>query len=434
MTHKSRVELALELAGVNPVNCKNEHSEAVRALANKFDSSQQRTISVALSNVLLRLVALDEQAAAQRVAELERRISNLEATRAVEFIVGDGSDWGPGMQTVVVEPASPPSEDKPALPLAIRLSRACSELEESRQVAANLRKCLDEMVQVHHEERDEAQAELTRVREENARLEEWRKEQQATQIKLEENLRQPAAKTAAERDRYRFKYHAARREVRRLNAALRVGHLLMKKEKVDRGEYGELIRHNLDIQEKRANDYRDKLAEAERTIAGLKEQHQGNLDSMQAGALRAHQLLLKQSAVVEVARRVAEYLNPNGAYGRELALALSSLDQQSQPEPPSERASTAETYAAWRNRPAIDWELCTCPKGKPSSPTRPGSAIVIGHGPHCAYIAARCDRDAALIANHKSAGGSVDWSGEPIAPSDPATSPEAAEPEPEPEP
>lgn len=72
-----------------------------------------------------------------------------------------------------------------------------------------------------------------------------------------------------------------------------------------------------------------------------------------------------------------------------------------------------ETYAAWRDRPAIDWDLCTCPKGNPTSPTRSGSAIVVGHGPHCGYIAARCDRDKALIDAHKAAGGEVDWAGEP---------------------
>ena len=98
------------------------------------------------------------------------------------------------------------------------------------------------------------------------------------------------------------------------------------------------------------------------------------------------------------------------------ARALYAEDQSLAPSAEPVAADAQATYEAWVSRPRIDWELCTCPKTGRDAPTKPGSAIVVGHRGFCPYIAARCDRDAALIAAHKAAGGGVDWAGEPVAP------------------
>lgn len=78
------------------------------------------------------------------------------------------------------------------------------------------------------------------------------------------------------------KLQRVRREVRRLNAVVRLGRLLMQKEKEDRAKYGEFIRHNLDVQESRANDYRDKLAFAEQSLTALRKESEARISALEA--------------------------------------------------------------------------------------------------------------------------------------------------------
>jgi hypothetical protein len=74
---------------------------------------------------------LDEREAsahpvAAELAEVVRRMTNLETANAVAFVVGDGSDWGPEMETVQIEPARDRCVDTCSYPVELNgLCRKC---------------------------------------------------------------------------------------------------------------------------------------------------------------------------------------------------------------------------------------------------------------------------------------------------------------------
>lgn len=173
-------------------------------------------------------------------------------------------------------PTSPPSKDKPVGTVTFaEYERVCDMHIAKRDALKGMSVDLDEAL---------AKLEASEARTEDyvRRLDTERNRVAFVESERDEALVKFAASEArcnecfdrlatsnSKASHYGAKYHAARREVRRLNAALRLGKLLAQKKAASHTGYCELVNHNLDIQESRANQYRDKLTEADTRLLAL---------------------------------------------------------------------------------------------------------------------------------------------------------------------
>jgi hypothetical protein len=311
--HKSQFERALEIADAKqPLGTLDNDAHKL----GRWLSVGERT-RVALANVLLRLAYLDEQAARPAKPSDSLRVGPMlwpmvfgpgtvfpkkwtrEELAKLELCPHDilRSDCLP-----CSAPTSPPGEDKPepddeeddfAIVRAALLYNM-RELDKDSLIASKEWKALNR-IQARATKSCEAQAELTRLREENGRL----------GAELE--------KLKAHHDEWFDRIINGKGDPEK-EAALETIRLCME----------ELASRN---------------TEAARTIAGLREEK----SMLQAGSLRDHQRLAKQSAVVEAARDVVECMRHGGLsdlaalVSLKLSPALSALDTPPQPEPTSER-------------------------------------------------------------------------------------------------